>query len=249
MNLISRIAPIVVLALTLALGGCSFRPLRGGLATSTRNSGGTIRETLVQGDNPSQATTQTREQLKVRTYVLPAGTRMTQPVPAAATPQGFGARSHVHLREGTYGAEVPPAEPRFSVLNSLQSSCILPGPVTVTEREESRTRTELGAAQKDTARELGARLSSLKGIAWGGVALFTFGLASLFWPPLKVIVASTTTSVAIALGGMALIFLPTLIVGHELVIVAGVALLVGAWFLAHRHGRLRGREEMLNAKG
>jgi hypothetical protein len=34
--------------------------------------------------------------------------------------------------------------------------------------------------------------------------------------------------------------LPTLIVGHELLILAGVAALVGGWFLAHRHGHLRG---------
>ena len=44
----------------------------------------------------------------------------------------------------------------------------------VIEREESRAGTELGAAQKDTARELGAKLSSLKGIVWVGVGLFVF---------------------------------------------------------------------------
>ena len=59
----------------------------------------------------------------------------------------------------------------------------------VVEREETRARTELGAAQKDTARELGAKLSSLKGIVWVGAGLFVFGLASLVWPPLKVVIA------------------------------------------------------------
>ncbi len=108
------------------------------------------------------------------------------------------------------------------------------------EREESRARTELGAAQKDTARELGARLSSLKGIVWVGVALFVFGLASLVYPPLKVIVASVTTSAALMLGGVALMVLPTMVVGNELLILGVVALVVGGWFLAHRHGELRG---------
>ena len=56
----------------------------------------------------------------------------------------------------------------------------------VIEREETRARTELGAAQKDTARDLAAKLSSLKGIVWVGVGLFIFGLASLVYPPLKV---------------------------------------------------------------
>jgi len=32
----------------------------------------------------------------------------------------------------------------------------------------------------------------------------------------------------------------TLVVGNELLILAGVAAVVGLWFLAHRHGRLRG---------
>ena len=110
----------------------------------------------------------------------------------------------------------------------------------VIEREETRARTELGAAQKDTARELGAKLSSLKGILWVGVGLVVFGLASLVWPPLKLIIGSVTTSAALMLGGVALMVLPTLVVGNELLILGGVALAVGAWFLAHRHGHLRG---------
>jgi uncharacterized membrane protein YccC len=110
----------------------------------------------------------------------------------------------------------------------------------VVEREETRAGTELGAAQKDTARELGAKLSSLKGIVWAGVGLFVFGLASLVYPPLKVVVASVTTSAALMLGGVALMVLPSLIVGNELLILGGVAIAVGGWFLAHRHGQLRG---------
>jgi uncharacterized membrane protein YccC len=110
----------------------------------------------------------------------------------------------------------------------------------VIEREETKARTELGAAQKDMARELGAKLASLKGIVWVGVGLFVFGLASLVYPPLKVVVGSVTTSAALMLGGVALIVLPTLVVDNELLILGVVALVVGAWFLAHRHGQLRG---------
>ena len=110
----------------------------------------------------------------------------------------------------------------------------------VVEREETRARTELGAAQKDTARELGAKLSSLKGLVWVGIGLFVFGLASLVYPPLKVIVASVTTSAALMLGGVALMVLPSLVVGNELLILGGVGVAVGGWFLAHRHGHLRG---------
>ena len=110
----------------------------------------------------------------------------------------------------------------------------------VTEREETRERTELGAAQKDMAREVGAKLASLKGIVWVGVGLFVFGLASLVWPPLKAVIGSVTTSAAVMLGGVALMVLPSLIVGNELLILGVVGLAVGGWFLAHRHGELRG---------
>jgi hypothetical protein len=34
--------------------------------------------------------------------------------------------------------------------------------------------------------------------------------------------------------------LPSLVVGNEILILGGVALAVGGWFLAHRHGQLRG---------
>jgi hypothetical protein len=101
-------------------------------------------------------------------------------------------------------------------------------------------RRSLGAAQKDTARELSAKLASLKGIVWVGVAMFLFGLASMFYPPLKLIIGSVTTSVAILVGGIALMVLPSLIVGNELLILAGVGAAVGLWFFAHRHGQLRG---------
>jgi hypothetical protein len=113
-------------------------------------------------------------------------------------------------------------------------------PMLVVEHEETRAKTELGAAQKDTARELSAKLASLKGIVWVGVVVFLFGLATLFYPPLKLLVGSVTTSAAIIVGGLSLIILPTLIVGNELLILAGVASAVGLWFLAHRHGQLRG---------
>jgi hypothetical protein len=113
-------------------------------------------------------------------------------------------------------------------------------PMAVVEHEETRAKTELGAAQKDTARELSAKLASLKGIVWVGVVVFLFGLASMFYPPLQAIIGSVTTSAAILVGGIALMVLPSLVVGNELLILAGVASAVGLWFLAHRHGQLRG---------
>ena len=117
---------------------------------------------------------------------------------------------------------------------------VVSAPMPVVEHEETRAKTELGAAQKDTARELSAKLASLKGIVWVGLLMFIFGLASIFYPPLQAIIGSVTTSIAILAGGIALMILPSLVVGNELLILAGIASAVGLWFLAHRHGQLRG---------
>ena len=206
-------AALVTLAVVAACGCAGPRPLKGGKAVTTHKPAGVIEQTLVQGENPSQATKQDQESVKVRTYTVPAGSRMEE--------------SRVETA------------PSGVALTNVEA-VVVSAPMPVVEREETHARTELGAAQKDTARELGAKLSSLKGIVWVGVGLFVFGLASLVYPPLKVIIGSVTTSAALMLGGVALMVLPTLVVGNELLILGVVALAVGGWFLAHRHGQLRG---------
>jgi hypothetical protein len=207
-----------LVALMLVAGCAGPHPLRGGHALTTPAPAGGIAQSLAQSDNPAQPTRQTQETIKTRTYNIPAG------IPLAPVSALSPIPSH-----SSY--------PSYSAAPNLL----------LTDREETRATTELGAAQKDTARELTAKLSSLRGIVWVGVILFIFGLASIFWTPLQTIIASVTTSIAITLGGVALMILPTLIVGNELLILGGVALAVGAWFLAHRHGHLRGLLSARNA--
>lgn len=204
----------IMLLSVLALAGCTMMPLKGGKATTLNKHAQGIEQSVVQGDNPAQVTRQDQETVRTRSYTVPAGSRLEE--------------SHVTATD-------------IGVTVTNMQAVVVSAPMPVIEREETRAKTELGAAQKDTARELGAKLSSLKGIVWVGVAMFLFGLASMFYPPLKLIIGSVTTSVAITAGGVALIFLPTLVVGNELWILAGVASAVGLWFFAHRHGTLRGQ--------
>jgi hypothetical protein len=242
LNYLSRFLCAGLAVPLFASAGCvGPRPLKGGKATTTRNQDGFIQQTVAQGENASAPSKQDQETVKVRTYTLPAATRIEQGQiwegERPRDPKLPRSTAEIRAREDAR----PPASQELSTLNSQPSaSYILSAPMPVIEREETRARTELGAAQKDTARELGARLSSLNCIVWVGVGLFIFGLASLVYPPLKVIVASVTTSLALMLGGVALIVLPTMVVGNELLILGGVALVVGAWFLAHRHGQLSG---------
>ncbi len=232
-TLCARVACVAALFLTVC--ACApTRPLQGGRALTTPSPAGGLAQTLAQSDNPSQPSRQDQETIRTRTYTLPAGTRVEQPMllqpsPAPAITISGNQNSKIKNQKSSSAFSLQP------------SAFLLPAPMPVTEREETRARTELGAAQKDTAHELGAKLSSLKGIVWVGVGLFVFGLATIFWAPLRAVVGSLTTSIAITLGGVALMVLPTLIVGNELLILGGVGLAVGAWFLAHRHGHLRGQ--------
>ncbi len=198
----------------LALAGCTIAPLKGGRATTLSKPAQGIEQTVVQSDNPAAVSKQDQETVRTKSYTVPAGSRLVE----------------TRVTADAGGAPVTNA-----------SSLLISAPMPVTEHEETRAKTELGAAQKDTARELSAKLASLKGIVWVGVIVFLFGIASMFYPPLKVIIGSITTSAAITVGGLALIVLPTVIVGNELLIMGGVAAAVGLWFLAHRHGQLRGQ--------
>lgn len=213
-RLSSTLIDFAVMAAAGLLCGCTATtPLKGGKATTLNRPAQGIEQTVVQSENPSQISRQDQETVRTRSYTVPTGSRMEE---SRVTANDAGV-----------------------VMTNVQA-VVVSAPMPVVEREETRAKTELGAAQKDTARELGAKLASLKGIVWVGVAMFLFGLASIFYPPLKLLIGSVTTSAAIAAGGLALMVLPTLIVGNELLILGGVGLAVGGWFLAHRHGQLRG---------
>ncbi len=211
---LKMVAPAAaLLVMALVFSGCAIAPLKGGHASTVNKPTQGIEQSVVQGDNPAQASRQNQETVRTKSYTLPTGSRLVE----------------TRVSADTSGAPATNA-----------TALVISAPMAVTEHEETRATTELGAAQKDTARELSAKLASLKGIVWVGVAMFLFGLASLFYPPLKLLIGSVTTSVAILVGGISLMILPSLIVGNELLILAGVGAAVGLWFFAHRHGQLRG---------
>lgn len=112
-------------------------------------------------------------------------------------------------------------------------------------RTTENIETRIGGAQKDLVGESMAKLRSLRPVMLLGVGVFLFGVASAFWLPLKVAVGSMTTSAAIAAAGLALIILPTVVVGNEvLLIVATLGIAAALWF-GHRHGEVRGQIKAL----
>jgi hypothetical protein len=201
----------------LAAGCAATKPLKPGAAVirsgAATNGLPEFQSELKQPENPAQSAAQNFERTTETELPLAAGTKVAEVV-----------TSHDER-----GAPV-----------TKEKAIVLTEPTVQRTRVTEKAGTIIGAAQKDTARELTAKLSSLKGIVWLGAALFVFGLASMFYPPLRAVIGSVTTSMAIAGGGVALMVLPSLVVGNELLILGGVAVVIGAWFLAHRHGRLRG---------
>ena len=133
--------------IALAVTGCAGpRPVKGGKAITTRKPTGVIEQTLVQGEHASQSTKQDQETVKVRTYTVPAGSRVEE------SQVWEGERS----REPKLPRNTAAIKAREDAPGSPQPSTafVLSAPMPVVEHEETRARTELGAAQKDTAREL-----------------------------------------------------------------------------------------------
>src|SRR6185503_18295883 len=113
--------------------------------------------------------------------------------------------------------------------------------ITVTERVD----TTIGAAQKDAAREIGAQLNVTRPNVRAGILLFVFGAASAFYPPLKAIVGSVTTSAVACVAGLALIVLPSLVVGNEILIMGVAGGVVAIWFFVHRHATVHSELKVL----
>lgn len=121
------------------------------------------------------------------------------------------------------------------VTNSPKTSILVSSNTFMDINIKDKTESSIGAANKNLFQETAAKLSSMKYVSWIGILVFLFGILSMFYPPVKLIINSVTTSMAFIVGGLLLIILPVVIVGHELLILGGIGGGVGIWFLAHRY--------------
>jgi len=158
-------------------------------------------------------------------------------------------RAQFSTPDGVSASVQQPQNPQSATTQVYKRTISEPGPgnaVQVGPRVTSETiETTIGPAQKDTAREIGAKLSALRPVVYVGILIFLFGAASFVYPPLKAITMSVTTSGVITVAGLAMIVLPSLVVGNEILILAVAGGAAALWFFAHRHGTLRGTVEAL----
>src|SRR3974390_3104600 len=118
---------IILILCVLVLAGCSVAPLKGGKASTVSKNARGIEQTVTQGDNAAAASRQDQETVRTKSYTVPAGSRLEE----------------TRVIADASGAPITNA-----------SALVISSPMAVVEHEETRAKTELGAAQKDTAREL-----------------------------------------------------------------------------------------------
>jgi hypothetical protein len=92
------------------------------------------------------------------------------------------------------------------------------------ESIDQSAQTKVGPAQKDTARELAAKLASMRPIQYVGIGCLLFAAAGLFYAPLRIILGGGKQfPLAIGLLGAGLVVAPQLIAGNETLILIGSA--------------------------
>lgn len=191
---------LLIVAACLFSGCVSSRPQRGG--TSTTSLGGTAGPTVLTNqapENPQTPSTTTVEKTTTRTYEIPPKTEGTAIGPVTSSDrQGFPRREHL---------ETAPSQDVG--LRDAPVAAQSPAPRVVTETVVERATTQTGAAQKDTTRELTARLANTRGVLWVGVLLLIGGPiigAKMGW----------FTNGLIAGGvGLLLVILSTVLPGNE----------------------------------
>src|SRR6516164_3978088 len=101
-----------------AVAGCSMAPLKGGKASTVSKNTQGIEQTVVQSDNPAAVSKQDQETVRTKSYTVPAGSRLVE----------------TRIVADASGAPVTNA-----------TALLISGPMAVTEHEETRAKTELGA--------------------------------------------------------------------------------------------------------
>jgi hypothetical protein len=151
-----------------------------------------------------------------------------------------GGHSEVATGDGATATAIQSQDPKAATTQTVTTenlvTHLLTNGVTETSQSKKTISTTIGASQKNIVGEMTAKLASMRWLQWIGILFVAFGIASLAYPPLKLIVNSVTTSAWCIAAGGALIFLPVLVVGHEILILSVAAGVTGLWWFAHTHG-------------
>ena len=151
----AAVAAIAVTLVVLLLLGCQLpRSQQGGSATSRISRPGVTNcATLLQSENPKQASRQTVQSEQSLEYLLPAGTAISLPGSDLAPGGETGTRA-------------------FGMLHQ---------PVPVKMVSKDHIETSIGAAQKDTLREWAGKAANMQPVMWAGVVMMTLVAGALLY--------------------------------------------------------------------
>lgn len=199
--------------------------LQGG--TSEAKIGTNVTMRVAQPENPSQVAEQNYSRTEERSEVFPPGTDFVTSVTST-------------------NGEVKVERVK------------IPAPMARTVKVTESTGAKIGAAQADTARgawgdalatveKYRAKLGSMKPVQFVGIVLIVAALA-MFHPAVRAITMSTTLQAVTGMAGVAMIALPSVVVGNEkLILIAGIALPI-AYFFIWKHGHLQGIVNMVKTE-
>lgn len=239
-------AVCIAVAMVLLMGcGCGVIPKaqKGGSARTGTDKNGAVIHELKQGENAGAPTTQTTERTEKITVPVPAGSVVTTDqhgwTRMGNGTSGTNGTNASRVRAGQANSKnittTKKADAGQPAGDATASFLTLAGPSLLTIERTERTGTTLGAAQKDSARELGVRIAGMRPVMWFGIACLLGGgvLAYFGW--------WTKAVIAWVIGGAA-ILLATILPGHELWFIGGgVAIMVISFPLilhAYNAGRL-----------
>jgi hypothetical protein len=134
--------------------------------------------------------------------------------------------------------EIPSSTHAIKDIQTTANSATVavPSKVTVTETVS----TQLGVSDKDTSREISAKLAAMRPIQFAGIALLVAALA-MFHPVVRAIVGSgKEMQMTVGAAGLGLIFAPQFIAGNEGIIIVIVAVALLFIYLNSRHSYNKG---------
>lgn len=192
---------LCMLLAALALAGCTTnRPQKGGGQTTT----------LGGADAPTTVTTNAPENPQTPTTTVVEKTTTREFAPAAPRPEtnAAGLQNPTGHNTGTETATTAPTAAGAS-LPLKPGTAAERGATLVKETVTERAFTQTGAAQKDTSRDLAAKLANMRGVLWVGVLLLIGG------PLLGWKMGWFTNGCIAGAVGLLLIILSTVIPGNE----------------------------------
>ncbi len=169
------------------------------------------------------------------------GIEIAQPQnPAAASEQTRSLTNSVELVLPA-GSIIRPRDPVTS--SNLPVEILTTRPVTLRQSSGETVGQSIGAAQKDMGREIAARMSAMRPVMWVGIGLLLLSV-SMFHPVVFVALgASRSVQMAAAVAGVVMIAAPSVLAGHErLVLFGGLAGVAGYWWV-RRYGEKDGERK------